>query len=77
MPAASNSGATSPIAAHCPTRADRCSRQPSAPRAHAGRADISSRNCLTKARGLFSTSLPEVVMLSALKDKLNVGYLLL
>jgi hypothetical protein len=54
VPTASNSGATSLIAAH-PTRADRCSRQPSAPRAHAGQADISSRNCLTKPRGLFTT----------------------
>ena len=63
MPAASNSGATSPIAAHY--RLVLIAARGNHPhRAHAGRADISSRNCLTQPPGLLFTSLPGAVMLS-------------
>jgi hypothetical protein len=64
VPAASNSGATSPIAAHSRLVLI-AARQPSAPRAHTGQADISSRNCVTKPRGLFTTQSAGVLMLSA------------
>ena len=57
-----------------PTRADRCPRQPSAPRAHAGQADISSRNCLTKPHGLFTTQSSGGGDAFCSMYKLNVGY---
>ena len=37
-----------------PSRADRCSRQPCAPRAHAGQVDISAWTAREKPRGLFT-----------------------